>query len=132
MTMVITGVANTGGRIASLNRSARCSGWTRRLKEPWAPSGICFTACPSNGRSDEFEQLSNPYTNRKLHDPSFHEGPTAGISVGGVAQGFFRAGPRARYSDVALIASKISRGSASSVRVMIKSSMRSIRRCPRS
>ena len=36
MTMIITGVANTGGRIASLNRFARCSGWTRRLKEPLA------------------------------------------------------------------------------------------------
>src|SRR6201993_3668876 len=46
MTMIITGVANTGGRIASLNRSARCSGWTRRLKEPLAPRGICLMACP--------------------------------------------------------------------------------------
>src|SRR5882724_2805045 len=45
MTMIMTGVANTG-RIASLNRSARCSGWTRRLKEPLAPRGICRMACP--------------------------------------------------------------------------------------
>ena len=36
MTMIMTGVASTGGRVASLNRSARCSGWTRRLKEPLA------------------------------------------------------------------------------------------------
>src|SRR6266550_8460034 len=41
------GVANTGGRIASLNRSARCSGWTRRLTEPLAPRGsICFKTRP--------------------------------------------------------------------------------------
>src|ERR1700730_18376500 len=46
MTMIMTGVANTAGRIASLNRSARCSGWTRRLKEPLAPRGICLMACP--------------------------------------------------------------------------------------
>src|SRR6266446_1899770 len=45
MTMIITGVANTGGRIASLNRSARCSGWTRKLK-PLAPRGTCLMACP--------------------------------------------------------------------------------------
>src|SRR5438128_9095329 len=44
--MIITGVANTGGRIASLNRLARCSGWTRRLKEPLAPRGICLMAYP--------------------------------------------------------------------------------------
>jgi hypothetical protein len=41
MTMIITGVASTGGSIASLNRFARRSGWTRRVKEPLAPSGIC-------------------------------------------------------------------------------------------
>src|SRR5580704_824297 len=34
------GSTNTGGRIASLDRSARCSGWARRLKEPLAPRGI--------------------------------------------------------------------------------------------
>src|SRR5260370_18842585 len=49
MTMIMTGVANTGGRIASLNRSARCSGWTRRLKEPLAPRGIWRMACPVDG-----------------------------------------------------------------------------------
>jgi hypothetical protein len=46
MIMIMTGVANTGGRIASLNRSARSSGWTKRLKEPLAPRGICLMACP--------------------------------------------------------------------------------------
>src|SRR5713101_3065697 len=49
MTMIITGVANTGGRIASLNRFARCSGWTRRLKEPLAPRGIWRMACLQKG-----------------------------------------------------------------------------------
>src|SRR5438270_12344424 len=44
MAMIITGVANTGGSIASLNRLARCSGWTRRLKEPLTPRGICLMA----------------------------------------------------------------------------------------
>src|SRR6266851_1011374 len=44
MTIIITGAANTGG--ASLNRSARCSGCTRRLKEPLAPRGIWRMACP--------------------------------------------------------------------------------------
>ena len=43
MIMIITGVANPGGRAASLNRFARCSGWTRRLKEPLAPRGICLS-----------------------------------------------------------------------------------------
>src|SRR5207253_2109264 len=51
MTMIITGVANTGGSVASLNRSARCSGCTRRLKEPLAPRGICLMAS-SKGRDD--------------------------------------------------------------------------------
>src|SRR5437899_9601901 len=44
MTMIMTGVANTGGSIASLNRFARCSGWTRRVKEPFTPIGIGFMA----------------------------------------------------------------------------------------
>src|SRR5690348_13320946 len=47
MTMIMTGVAKTGGSVASLNRFARCSGWTRRVKEPFAPSGIGFIAMPS-------------------------------------------------------------------------------------
>jgi hypothetical protein len=36
MTMIMTGVASPGGRVASLNRFARCSGWARREKEPFA------------------------------------------------------------------------------------------------
>src|SRR5690348_7198965 len=44
MTMIMTGVAKTGGNIASLNRFARCSGCTRRLKEPFAPTGMDFIA----------------------------------------------------------------------------------------
>jgi hypothetical protein len=52
MTMIITGVVNTGGRIASLNRSARCSGWTRRLKEPLAPRGICLNRLRPDAEDD--------------------------------------------------------------------------------
>src|SRR5437667_6918002 len=44
--MIMTGVANTGGNIVSLNRFARCSGWTSRLKEPLAPTGICLMGFP--------------------------------------------------------------------------------------
>jgi hypothetical protein len=40
--MIITGVASTGGNIASLNRLARCSGLTTRLNEPLAPVGMVF------------------------------------------------------------------------------------------
>src|SRR5262249_46523944 len=40
MIMIITGVARTGGNVASLNRLARCSGVTVRLKAPRAPTGI--------------------------------------------------------------------------------------------
>jgi hypothetical protein len=44
MTMIITGVARTGGNVESLKRLARCSGKTRRLKEPVAPTGMgCMT-----------------------------------------------------------------------------------------
>ena len=57
MTMIITGVANTGGRIASLNRFARCSGWTRRLKEPWLP-GYLPHGLLSNARGDKSEVLN--------------------------------------------------------------------------
>src|SRR5215467_13629544 len=46
MTIIMTGVENTGGRPASLNRFARCSGWTTRVKEPLVPGGICLKACP--------------------------------------------------------------------------------------
>ena len=47
----MTGVANTGGRIASLNRFARCSGWTRRLKEPWdEPAATYERASDEHGR----------------------------------------------------------------------------------
>ena len=70
MTIIITGVANTGGRIASLNRFARCSGRTRRLKEPLAPWGICLTARPQKRRGDEPELCSDSYRDRKLRDPS--------------------------------------------------------------
>src|SRR5215831_4314047 len=50
MTIIITGVANTGGRAASLNRFARCSGWTARVKEPLAPGSICLKACLRTSR----------------------------------------------------------------------------------
>src|SRR5207248_8384386 len=46
MTMIMTGVASTGGNVASLKRLARWSGVTRRLKEPWAPSGIDCMGSP--------------------------------------------------------------------------------------
>src|SRR6516162_9440741 len=46
MTIIMTGVANTGGRAASLNRFARWSGWATRVKEPLAPGGICLKTCP--------------------------------------------------------------------------------------
>src|ERR1700730_11270807 len=55
MIMISTGVATTGGSIASLNRSARCSGCTRRLKEPLAPTGICLMAYPQKGRDYEHD-----------------------------------------------------------------------------
>src|SRR6266545_3526329 len=38
--VIIIGVANTGGSIASLNWFARCAGVTRSVKVPFAPSGI--------------------------------------------------------------------------------------------
>src|SRR6187551_2260063 len=37
--MIITGVASTGGSVASLNRLARCSGVTSIVKEPRVPVG---------------------------------------------------------------------------------------------
>src|ERR1700745_1834955 len=37
---IIIGVASTGGSNASLNRFAKCSGATTRLKLPFAPTGI--------------------------------------------------------------------------------------------
>src|SRR5664279_5824387 len=42
MIMIITGVARTGGNIASLNRLARCSGVTTSWNKPLAPDGIVF------------------------------------------------------------------------------------------
>src|ERR1022692_2169739 len=38
--MIMTGVARTGGNIASLKWLARCSGVTSRTNEPAAPTGI--------------------------------------------------------------------------------------------
>jgi len=52
-TMIMTGVANTGGRIASLNRFARCSGWTRRLKEALSAKWYLPHYLSSKGRGDE-------------------------------------------------------------------------------
>src|SRR5262249_14628924 len=77
MTMIITGVANTGGRIASLNRSARCSGWTRRLKEPLAPRGICLTDCPQESmaavlRPELSVSKSSTSSHPKCHHPVEH------------------------------------------------------------
>src|SRR4029077_833883 len=40
MAMIMTGVANTGGKIASLKRLARCSAVTTSVNEPLAPTGI--------------------------------------------------------------------------------------------
>ncbi len=40
MTMIITGVAKTGGKVASLNRFARCSGCTSNVNEPRVPTAI--------------------------------------------------------------------------------------------
>ena len=40
MIRIMTGVASTCGRMASLNRLARCSGSTRSVDVPFAPSGI--------------------------------------------------------------------------------------------
>ena len=40
MAMIITGVANTAGSVASLNRLARCSGDTTIANEPRTPVGI--------------------------------------------------------------------------------------------
>src|SRR5215467_9119587 len=38
--VIIIGVANTSGRIASLNWLARCAGITRSVNVPLAPTGI--------------------------------------------------------------------------------------------
>src|SRR5712691_664079 len=40
MAMIIIGVANTCGSIASLNWLARCAGVTRSVNVPFAPGGI--------------------------------------------------------------------------------------------
>src|ERR1700730_15241421 len=56
--MIMTGVANTGGSIASLKRLARCSGWTRRLNEPLAPTGIGLMTCPLHCRRDELPPVA--------------------------------------------------------------------------
>src|SRR5436190_24113359 len=42
MTMIMTGVASTGGNVASLNRLARWSALTMRLNAPLAPIGMVF------------------------------------------------------------------------------------------
>src|SRR5947199_10484872 len=70
MTMIITGVANTGGSIASLNRFARCSGCTSSEKEPLAPRDICFMACAPAGSIDlgEFQVHSYPGRRREAAD----------------------------------------------------------------
>src|SRR5580704_6542320 len=55
--MIITGVANTGGNVASLKRLARCSAVTTSVNEPLAPTGmaamrLCSLRRPGgNGRS---------------------------------------------------------------------------------
>jgi hypothetical protein len=46
MTMIITGVASTGGNVTSLNLLARCSGVRRRLNEPVIPTGIDCMVVP--------------------------------------------------------------------------------------
>src|SRR5437762_11352724 len=45
--MIITGVARTGGNIASLKRLARWPGATTRVNEPLAPMGIERMRLPS-------------------------------------------------------------------------------------
>src|SRR6266480_7233712 len=40
MAMIMTGVANTGGKVASLKRLARCSAVTTSVNEPLAPTGM--------------------------------------------------------------------------------------------
>src|ERR1700730_13632824 len=40
MAMIMTGVAKTGGKVASLKRLARCSAVTTSVNEPLAPTGI--------------------------------------------------------------------------------------------
>jgi hypothetical protein len=45
--MIMTGVANTAGSVASLNRLARCSAETVSVNEPLAPGGIGRTVFPS-------------------------------------------------------------------------------------
>ena len=39
MAMIMTGVANTGGKVASLKRLARCSAVTTSVNEPLGPTG---------------------------------------------------------------------------------------------
>ena len=40
MAMIMTGVANTGGKVVSLKRLARCSAVTTSVNEPLGPTGI--------------------------------------------------------------------------------------------
>src|SRR6266436_3145945 len=84
MTMIITGVANTGGKIASLNRFARCSGWTRRLKEPLAPRDICRMVCPQKGRGVRrgFLRVGVLYRPDYPHSDGFFPGAPAMIQEG--------------------------------------------------
>src|SRR5205085_7225341 len=46
ITMIMTGVANTGGNAESLNRLARCSDRTSSENRPLAPTGISFMRPP--------------------------------------------------------------------------------------
>src|SRR5881392_2716480 len=49
MAMIMTGVANTGGKVASLKRLARCSAVTTSVNEPLAPTGIDAMYCSCAG-----------------------------------------------------------------------------------
>src|SRR5579864_5519815 len=58
--MIMTGVAGTGGSIESLNRFARCSGNTSRVKKPRVPTGTMRITSPlSNLQHSPAVQLRN-------------------------------------------------------------------------
>jgi hypothetical protein len=78
MTMIMTGVANTGGRIAALNRFARCSGWTRRLKEPLAPRGYLPHGLPSKGRDGQHDGPNSFRREKPLEADPFW---SSGVSI---------------------------------------------------
>src|SRR5690348_6696760 len=66
--MIMTGVASTGGSIASLNRLARCSGRTTIVKEPRVPTGtVRITSALSEPR---------PLPERVDHAPRQNPGQT--------------------------------------------------------